>query len=62
MAMNGDVMEQRRGYCKPKMERVTLVPRESVLAACKGDTSTSGIGNPPSSCAAPTSCLADGTS
>lgn len=62
MASQRDGVEKRRAYAKPRLERVRLVPRESVLAACKGDSQNAAIGNSGTGCAAPTSCLADGAS
>ena len=63
MVTKSEFIAQRKQYCKPQLERVRLIPRESVLAACKGDGTNSDIGNAPPGCAGPTtSCLTDGSS
>ena len=62
MGREQDVLERRKDYCKPRMERVRLIPNESVLAACKGASVRDGIGQTtPVSCDA-FGCYTDSTS
>jgi hypothetical protein len=52
---------QKRTYAKPRIERVRLVPQESVLSVCKGvgkygALATTGCQLPP-----PSACYAQGS-
>ena len=47
------IEETRKHYQKPRIERITLVPEEAILAFCK---STSGAG-PFNPCSQPTACI-----
>jgi len=40
-------MQVRKSYIKPGIERVNLVPEETVLGGCKADNVTSGMSNAP---------------
>lgn len=44
------IIEDRKVYAKPQLERVRLIPRESVLAVCK--TATEGGGSTGLNCVA----------
>jgi len=53
--------QDKKPYQKPRLRTIELVADEVLAVGCKVQNGTSGVGNPKSSCAFPTTCFNEGS-